>query len=206
MWKPVLFTLLLSCAVSGGFAVCPQSFAEDKKEEAWRSDLGEFIKNVAETAKKAKTPTEQELLKGIREKTVFTNKDQQAIWVLDGTAPAGEVQAELSKRFTGKVRWKGEVESVEPDAKKKSVQVEVRLPVPKDLPKGIEFKDTVTLTLPEAAKLPKKGDTFNFTGELKKTKADDLFPPVWVIYGVGPNAGKMRFGLMLAAVETAEGR
>lgn len=206
MWKQVLLTLLLVSAVSGAFALCPQSFAEDKKEDAWRGDLGEFTKNVAAIAKKAKTPTEQDLLKGIRDKTVFTNKDQQAIWVLDGTAPAGEVQAELNKLFTGKVRWKGEVQSVEPDAKTKSVVVEVLLPLPKDLAKGIEFKDTVSLTLSETAQLPKKGDTFAFSGELKKAKADDLFPPVWVIYGVGPNAGKVRFGVILAAVEPVKER
>jgi hypothetical protein len=178
-----------------------KSAAEDKKQEAWRSDLSEFTKSVAEVGKKAKVPTEKDLLNNIRQKTVFTNKDQQPIWVLDESAPAGEVQADLTKQFTGKVRWKGEVESVEPDAKAKTARVELLLPIPKDLPKGGDFVKTMSLTLPETAKLPKRGDTFSFTGELKKAKADDLFPPVWVIYGVGPNAGKMRFGIIPAAVE-----
>lgn len=183
------------------------SFGQEKKEETWRSDLSEFTKSMVEVAKKAKLPTEQELLKSVlRDKNVYNNKDQQAIWVLDRSGLAEEVQAELTRQFTGKVRWTGEVESVEPDAKTKSVEVAVRLPVPKDLPKGLGFGKTVSLTFPDTAKLPKKGDTFSFTGELKKAKADQDFPPVYVLYGVGPNAGQMRFGIMLAAVEPAEER
>jgi hypothetical protein len=172
-------------------------------QEAWRTDVSEFAKSVVEIAKKAKVPTEKELLSDLRQKVVISSAGTP-IWVMDIVAPAGEVYTELTKQFTGKVRWKGEVESVSPSVTQ-AKWVHVRFPVPKDLPKGVAFEDTVALTLPETAKLPKKGDTFSFTGELKKKDAGDIQTPVWVMYGVGPNAGQMQFGVALIAVEPAEG-
>jgi hypothetical protein len=41
----------------------PRAAAQDKAPEGWRNDLGEFIRAVAEAARKAKMPTAPELLK-----------------------------------------------------------------------------------------------------------------------------------------------
>lgn len=95
---------------------------------------------------------------------------------------------------------------MEPDTETESMRVAIRLPVPKDLPEGMEFAKTLTVMIPQAANIPKIGDTFSFTAELKKAKADSLFPPLFVLYGVGPNAGKLQFGINLAEAKAVEGR
>lgn len=151
----------------------------------------------------------------LRTKRTFTPKgDTVPAWVLDGGSaldggkiPDGEVQAELIKQFTGRVRWKGKAESVEADAETKTIKVEVLVPAPKDLPKGIGFAKSVSLTIPDTATAPETGSVLSFTGELKKAKEDDIYPPVYVLYGTGlGTSGEMRIGVNLADVMPAATR
>jgi hypothetical protein len=116
-----------------------------------------------------------------------------------------ELHGELAKRFTGTVEWQGEVDEAKLDEKEGLHKLKIKFPVPSVAPKDFTFPDTVSLEIPFSRspkeKSPVKGSQFAFTGLLKKAKADDLFQPVDVWYGLGPESGKNVVIVSLTAVE-----
>lgn len=181
-----------------------QAMAADTGNEAWRSSLAEFTKSIVQVAGKAKKPAEDQLLNGIREKVTFTNKDKQAIWILDAGHVEGEIQNELNKSFGGKVRWEGKIAAIEPDPKTQELTIEIEIPIPENLPNGFEFTKSISVKVPKTTMPPKLGDSFPFTGELRKEKPEEVFPPVFAFYGVGTNAGKVMLGIILANAQPAK--
>lgn len=160
----------LCLALLAGWATIMHAHAADTGNEGWRGSLAEFAKNVAQVAGKAKKPTEDQLMSGLREKVTFTNKDGQAIWILDAGHVEGEIQSELNKRFTGRVNWEGKIAAVEPDPKTQEIVIDIVIPIPESPPKGFEFTESISVRAPKTTMPPKVGDLFSFTGELRKEK------------------------------------
>lgn len=189
-----------------GVAPCI-ALAEDpgvKKDDAWRTDIGAFGKEVLAVAKESKVPDDFQLLRSIRSRATFQNKKGENILVILKYGFEKELHGELAKRFTGTVTWQAPVKSTEIDEKNKCHVIEVEFPVPNDVPKYLKFRDGVRLEIPFTTlprdKAPAKGLQFSFTGDLKKEKKDDLFDPVWVLYGVGPESGNHLVGVSLINV------
>ena len=106
--------------------------------------------------------------------------------------------------------WSGVVDSVKTDDKNGNLDVEILFPAPGNLPQGMEFIETITVSVPipklQAVMLPTIGTEFAFRASLRMVKDDDLFQPVWAVYGLGPNIGKIRVGVMITDVEPLEGK
>jgi hypothetical protein len=197
-----------------GIFLCGMANAAELKQaattDAWRTSLDEFVKEVIAIAQKSEITDAPVAITRIREYTVFTNDKNEKIWVVFKQSFGKEFHGELVKQFSGQVSWRGVVDSVETDTKEKVHIIKVKFPVPNELPKGITFSDwfrlSILISKLDAAKLPTKGSEFAFRGKLMKEKADALFEPVNVLYGLGPNAGKTVVGVDLVDVEPSDGK
>lgn len=149
-----------------------------RQDEAWRTSMNAFAKEVLAVAAKATIPDAAEQIKRIREYSVFNNGQGEKIWVLFAQAFEKEFHGEIVKHFQGKVTWRGLVESVEPKADTKIYVIEVKFPMPDNAPKTLEFRDSVSLSIPFAklptGEVPTKGSEFVFTGSLKKRRKKTL--------------------------------
>jgi len=156
-------------------------------EGAWRNDIAAFTRKVSEVARRSRIPDRRQLLKSIRNRTVFKDRHDKPIMVLLQPLIDGELHGELAKTFTGTISWSGKVETIKKDKGGKSYTMEIAWPIPKDLPERTELRDKLLLTVSAkgfgVAGVPKKGDTFAFTGELKKHKPDGG-EAVWVYYSL----------------------
>jgi len=177
-----------------------------KPSGEWKKQLPAFSAALADVIKSAKIPTRRDLLGGRRPTFPFTNETGQPVWIVDQSPPKGTLQAELSRVFTGAaVRWRGEVEKVEKATDQEPLKVIVKLPQPERLRKNTTFPSALTLTVPAglAKNIPnlKPGRTVLFKCRLTKGEGGGILEPVWALYGVGPNAGKVKVGLTLPPVE-----
>lgn len=192
-----------------GFLMCGVTNAGEQKEgttsEAWRTSLDAFVKEVIAVAQKSEITDAPVAITRIREYTVFNNAKKENIWVVFKQGFGKEFHGELVKQFSGEVSWRGVVDSVETDDKEKAHIIKIKFPVPDNMPNGIKFSDWFLLSIPisklETTKLPAKGAEFAFRGKLMKKKEDAMFEPVNVLYGLGPNAGKVVVGVDLVEVE-----
>ena len=177
--------------------------------DTWRTSLNAFVKEVIATARKSEITDAAFAITRIREYLVFTNKDGENIWVVFSQGFNKEFHGELGKQFTGQVSWRGVVNSVETDAKEKVHNINIKFPVPDNAPKTFTFSESLGLSIPiskfKVAKLPAKGSEFAFRGKLVKENEDAL-EPVHVLYGLGPNAGKVIVGVHLIDVEPADSK
>jgi hypothetical protein len=177
----------------------------DKRKEEWRTSLSAFAKELVAVAAKAEIPNATEQSQRIRSNTIFNNAAGEKIWVVFAQGFGKELHGELAKRFTGQIEWEGVVKSVKADEKNKTYSINVMFPVQPGAPKAIEFPETVNLSIPTSKlpqdKLPAEGTKFAFRGELRKEKEDALFEPVFVLYGLGPNVGKVTVGVSVVNVE-----
>ena len=196
----ILANCFFALGLSAGMAQGPAT----RNDETWRNDMAAFGREVVSVAAKSSVPDEFQLLKSIRSRSTFQDKNGQTIRVLLKEGLTNELHGLIAKRFTGTVDWKGIVESTEIDEKAKRHEIEVKFPAPTNVPSYLVFRETVLLQIPftELArdKAPAKGANFAFTGKLKKNKPDDIFDPVFVFYGVGAEAGKHLLGVALAEV------
>lgn len=213
-------TITLHKVVAGNYDSRPITEAEfgaeqrERKDaavagaDAWRTSMEEFAKEVILVAKKSKILDAAVANTRIRQKTVFTNAKGEEIWAVFTDSFENELHGELAKHFTGKVSWSGIVQTAKNDSEKGVQTIEVKFPTQKDVPNGIEFPETVHLTVASAkvpaSTLPKKGDTFSFRGVFKKQKADDIFEPVAALYGLGPNNGKILIIVSIVEAEPAK--
>jgi hypothetical protein len=177
-----------------------------KRAEAWRSSLPSFADEVVAVATRSEVPSASVQITHIREYTVFTNKEGEDFWVVFKQGFGKELHGELANRFAGQVSWVGQVESVKSDTEKKTRTIEIMLPAPSGMKAPLELAKTVTLTIPDAklpeGSLPAKGSMFAFRAQLKKDDADTVFTsPVWVLYGLGSNSGKVEIHVTLSDVE-----
>jgi hypothetical protein len=191
-----------------GLLLCGMANAAELKKvpptDAWRTSLSAFVKKVDAIAQKSEITDASVAIKRIREFTVFSNDQKEELWVVFKQGFGNEFHGELAKQFSGQVSWRGVVDSVETDGTEKVHIIKVKFPVTNGGPKRFTFSDWFRLVIPisklKAAKLPTKGDEFVFRGKLKKEKDDALFEPVNVLYGLGPNAGKVVVGVDLVDV------
>jgi WD40 repeat protein len=165
-----------------------------------------FAQKVIAIALKADIPDDFQLSRSIREKFTLTENGNKR-WVILTLIKENELHYKISKAFTGRISWQGTVKSSTIDEEKKNCIVQVDFPTLRNIPKGIEFADSVSLRIPfdrlSPEKLPAKGTVFSFSGELKELeggKTDLSFPPVPVCYGIGPYSGRIRVGINLTDV------
>jgi hypothetical protein len=195
--------------------------------EAWRSSMDAFAREVVAVAAKSAIPSGPAFLGPngrLADAIVIQDAKGVQTWVIIKGSLENEFQAELVKRFTGQVAWSAVVVSVNSDkgdhtiklafSKPKKLQDKIEFPKP---PEGrmavfersqrIEFDD-VLVSIPvvklPSAKLPKKGDTFSFRGELARAKGEGELDTVFPLYGVGPNRGKISIGLFFRDAEPAQ--
>jgi hypothetical protein len=173
-------------------------------DEAWRTSLDTFGTEVVAVAEKSDIPDASVQLKHIREHSVFTNAKGEELWVIFRQGFGNEFHGKLAEKFSGPVSWRGVVDSVETNTKEGVYIINVKSPLPSDMPKGIEFEHDINLSIPisklPAANLPAKGNEFAFRGNLKKKNEKDR-APILVFYGLGPNAGKVIVSVNLMDVE-----
>jgi len=159
----------------------------DDKPAAWRTDIAAFTREVARVAKRSHIPSRRQLLDSLRTRKVFTNSAGKPILVVLEPLLDDELHGELSKAFSGRVFWSGKIKTIKKTKDGKSYDMEIAWPIPKDLPKHTSLRDTLLITVSAKALgqagVPQKGDTFAFTGELKKPKPDSA-EPVWVFYSL----------------------
>jgi hypothetical protein len=191
-----LITVLLASAV-----VVEAEDAPGQATNVWRASMEAFAKEVISIAKRSKIPDAPSAIKSAREYSVISDEKGEKNWVVFQQGFENEFHGELASRFTGKVSWSGIVDAATTDTAKGVQMIEVIFPTPKDLPRGFEFRKCIRLRIPVAklpsTGLPKKGDTFAFSGVLKKMKADSVFEPISVLYGLGPNKGKVLISIGL---------
>lgn len=177
-------------------------------DESWRNDMAAFASAVAATASKSDIPDDFQLTKSIRSRNELSLQDGTVIWVILPEGLGKELHGELAKAFTGKISWTGKVTSAKVDKERQTCSVQVEFPKAKALPNNFELSDA-SLEFPfdklPSDKLPAVGTTFAFTGKLQKAKPDSLSDSVFVLYGRGPNAGKIRIGVSIVD-ETPQGK
>lgn len=166
-------------------------------DDSWRNDMAAFASAVAVIAAKSDVPDDFQLTKSIRSRQELSLQDGTVIWVILPDGLGKELHGELAKAFTGKVSWTGKVTSAEVDKEKRTCSVKVEFPKAKAMPNNIELSDaslTFSFDKLPSDKLPAVGTTFAFTGKLQKATPDALGDSVFVLYGRGTNAGKIRIG------------
>jgi len=190
--------------IAGGIGYAAEQEAASPAD-LWRTSLEAFVKEVTAVAKTSEITDASVAITRIREYTVFTNAQQEKCWVVFKQGFGKEFHGELARKFTGPVSWSGVVDSVETDVKERVHIIRIKFPVPDAMPHGITLSDWFRLLVPigklDVSKLPTKGDQFAFRGRLVKEKDDALFEPVNVLYGLGPNTGKIVVGVDLVDVE-----
>jgi hypothetical protein len=144
-------------------------------------------------------PDEFQLPKSIRSRVTFNNKDGEIIYVILSYGFENELHGELSKRFKGEIKWSSTLDSSYIDEKKGCHVIYAKFPtldeVPQNLIIGTRLVLNVSFTSMDREKTPANGSVFTFTGTLAKEKEDDIFDPVWVIYGFGKQSGKNTIGV-----------
>lgn len=197
--------------------------------EAWRSSMDAFAREVVAIAGKSTIPSAPKDLGPngrLLDAVVITNAKGVQTEVIITNSFESEFQGELARHFTGSVSWTGIVDSVKTDATRGVHILGVTFPKPKNLEDRIDFPqphqdrvaifvtrqkigfaDFVFVHIPVAklpdAKLPKKGDSFAFRGVFQKADGD-LIGPVFVLYGVGPNRGRLTVALQFTTAEPAD--
>ena len=182
-----------------------QAFATSQgREEIWRTSLADFAKEVFAVAEKSEIVNARVANTRIRSKLVLTANGKE-VWVAFKHGFGNEFHGQLANQFTGQVEWHGIVTSVETDEKENVQLIDVNFPSPTDAPHGIEFRDILSLSIPisklPSENVPVKGAEFAFRGTLEKEDDDAPLEPVWVLYGLGPNVGKIRIGVNLIDIE-----
>ena len=177
-------------------------------DESWRNDMAVFASAVAVIAAKSDVPDEIQLTKSISSRHELSLKDGTVIWVILPDGLGKELHGELAKTFTGKVSWTGKVTSAEVDKERQTCSVKVEFPKAKSLPNNIELSNAslgFSFDKLPSNKQPAVGSTFAFTGKLQKAEPAAISDSVFVLYGRGPNAGKIRIGVSIVD-ETPTGK
>lgn len=175
--------------------------AKQPRQDAkgWRNDLSALVNDLVGLAGSAKVPSSRDLNNSFREKMALLDKNGNAIWILDLVPGDGELRKVLTDSFKGEVSWTGTVKSVEPDDAKDMYIIDVAMPLPAKPRENCEFEDSVTLSVPKKAisggEVPVVGSTLSFDAQLKPEGDEDIFGPVWVLYGVGSLDGKIKIGV-----------
>ena len=202
--KHLRIGILANCFFVFGLSAAMAQGPATGNDEAWRHDMSAFGQEVISVAGQASVPDEFQLLESVRSRQKFVDKDRQTIRVLLQDAFTNELHGLIAKRFTGSVDWKGIVDSAEINEQNKMHHIEIKFPVPTNAPGYLVFRETVLLRIPFEAlsrdKAPTIGADFAFTGTLKKKNSNDLYEPVFVIYGVGAASGKHLVGVTLNVV------
>ena len=159
-----------------------------------------FASAVAKIAATSEIPNDFQLTESIRSRNELTLQDGTVIWVILKDGFGKELHGELAKTFTGDVSWTGKVTSAEVDKERQTSSVKVEFPKTEAMSNNLELSDASLVfsfdKLP-SDKLPAVGTTFGFTGKLQKARPDALGDSVFVLYGRGPNAGKIRIGVSI---------
>ena len=167
---------------------------------AWRHDMAAFAAEVAVVASNSIIPNEFQLSQSMRSRAVLSGQSGTPTWVVLNDGFEKELHGELVKNFGGQIFWRGKVTTAETDQQKKTCNIRVEFPKANGMPSNCELSD-VFLAIPfdklPAEKLPAVGTVFAFTGNMEKANEDDLLDRVWVLYGLGENAGKNRIGVSL---------
>lgn len=171
---------------------------DNSSNEVWRTDLASFGKELLAVTLSAKIPDEFQLLQSIRERAVFSGADGYERWVILLFALDGELHGELTKRFTGKIAWRGNVNSIEKNDAGDEYIILIDLPLPVGKPEYLDVRSiqlSISAATLQAGNIPTKGAPFSFTGMLKDQTSDELWRGVWHMYGVGINSPKVIIGV-----------
>ncbi len=182
----------------------------DSAAAAWRTNLAALVREVERIAATAKRPDKVELVDSdgnFRGAAVDLDRLSLAMWIRKHQGPADELHGMLAATFAGEIQWTGQLDSATVDPKTGDGHLELRLPRPETLPKGMTLADAATVVLPAAAVpaggFPLAGARVSVTGILKDGPEEGVF----VAYGLRPDPTKTRILVAIAAysVEDALG-